>query len=132
MKSYLKIALVAATVGLALPAFAAKLPEAERAALHATMLQHIDRQVTNGIYLHMNLKSGAVEQFAPAKAHPMMFSFGDHFVLCTDFKDAEGKSAMVDFYVVKRGKSFAIFQTEINNREPLMKLMEAGKVQSVD
>lgn len=106
--------------------------EGERTALHAAMLQHIDRQAVNGIYLHMNLASGAVESFAPAKAHPMMFEFGEHFVLCTDFKDKDGNAAMVDFYVAKRGKSYAIFQTEINNRAPLMKLMEAGKVKAVD
>lgn len=114
------------------PAAASKIPEAERAALHAAMLQHIERNATSGIYLHMNLATGNVEQYAPAKAHPMMFTFDGHFVLCTDFKDKDGKAAMVDFYVARQGKGFAVFQTEINNRAPLQKLMESGKVVSVD
>jgi len=125
--SFLLVAAFAAT-----PSVAAPVSEAERAALHAAMLQHIDRQAVDGIYLHMNLTGGTVEKFAPAKAHPMMFSFGEHYVLCTDFKDKDGKSANVDFYVAKRGKSYAVFQTEINNRAPLMKLMEAGAVKSVE
>lgn len=113
-------------------AFAAPVSEAERAALHAAMLQHIDRQAVDGVYLHMDLKGGVVETYSPAKAHPMMFSMGDHFVLCTDFKDKNGKATNVDFYLAKRGKSYAVFQTEIANREPLMQLMKAGKVKSIE
>jgi hypothetical protein len=132
MKKIVGAAIVLLAAFSAMPAYAANITEADRTALHAVMLQHIDRQVVDGMYLRMDLKGGNIEQFAPAKAHPMMFTMGENYVLCTDFKDKDGKTAMVDFYVAKRGKSYAVFQTEINNRDPLMKLMETGKVKSVD
>lgn len=132
MKKLAFVSILAITLAAPAAAVAASVSEGERAALHAAMLQHIDRQVVDGVYLHADLKGGAVESYAPAKAHPMMFSMGEHFVLCTDFKDRNGKATNVDFYLAKRGKSYAVFQTEIANREPLMQLMKAGKVKSIE
>ena len=132
MKNMLSTAYVAFVVAGAMVTPVHAVSEGDRTALHAAMLQHIDRQAVNGTYLHMNLANGAVETYVPAKAHPMMFEFGEHYVLCTDFKDKDGKNAMVDFYVAKRGKGYAIFQTEINNRTPLMKLMDSGKVKAIN
>lgn len=132
MKKLIPALCLVLSATLVLPQGVQAATESERTELQAAMRQHIDRQVVNGMYLHMNLSTGTVEAFSPAKAHPMMFEFGDHYVLCTDFKDKDGKATVVDFYVAKRGKNFAVFQTEINNRAPLMKLMEAGKVKSID
>lgn len=132
MRFFIRSAIFGAAMVMALPSLAATLSEVERSALHAAMVSHIDRQAVSGMYLQVDLKSGTVNKFAPAKSHAMILTMGDNFVLCTDFKDEQGTATNVDFYVVRKGKSFAVFHTEINNRDPLKKLMDEGKVQPVD
>lgn len=101
---------------------------AEKAAMQSAMFQHIDRQLVEGRYYDVNLKSGDVRPLVPQKNHPMVLRMGEHYVLCTDFKTTSGDSVNVDFYASRRGKSFVIFRTEIDNRSPLEALMKAGKV----
>ena len=97
------------------------------------MFQHIDKSVVDGVFLHVDLGVGKVEEFAPAKAHPMILRMGEYFVLCTDFRDKDGKSVNnIDFYVARHGKGFVIFQTEVNNRAALEKLMKEGKAAMID
>ncbi len=111
---------------------AAALTPADRSALHATMVQHIDRNVVDGMFLKMDLAAGKVTRYSPAKSHPMLLTMGEHFVLCTDFKDEAGNATNVDFYVARRGKGFAVFHTELNNRAPLAKLIESGVAKMAD
>lgn len=109
-------------------AIASPVEPAEKAAMQSAMFQHIDRQLVEGHYYDVNLKSGDVRPLEPQKNHPMVLRMGEHYVLCTDFKTASGTSVNVDFYASRRGKSFVIFRTEIDNRSPLEALMKAGKV----
>ena len=127
MKPVARIVALAGALAVASPALADPLTDAERAALQSAMVQHIDRQTIDGLYLKVDVAAGEIRKYAPAKAHPMILSMGQHYVLCTDFKDAQGNATNVDFYVARRGKGFAIFHTEIDNRAPLMKLIEGGK-----
>ena len=99
-----------------------------RAGLQSAMQQHIDRHLVEGAYLQVNLENGSIRPLHPAAAHPMILRMGEHFVLCTDFRDREGKSVNVDFYVARRGKGYVVFHTEIENRGPLERLMKASKV----
>jgi hypothetical protein len=114
------------------PALAGSVSTADRSGLQAAMFQHIDRNVVNGVFRHVDLGVGKVEELAPAKAHPMILRMGEYFVLCTDFRNKEGKSVNIDFYVARHGKNFVIFQTEVNNRGSLEKLMKEGKVAMID
>jgi hypothetical protein len=126
---------IAALLGVSLaimPIGAFALTSSERTALHVAMVQHIDRNVVDGLYLQMDLANGKVNKFSPAKSHPMLLTMGEHFVLCTDFKDEAGNATNVDFYVARRVRGFAVFHTEINNRGPLQKLMEDGKAKMVE
>ena len=123
----LLLACVAAAL-ISTSANAAPLSPADKAGLQSAMVQHIDRQLVDGSYMDVNLKSGEFRKLVPAKNHPMVLQMGEHFVLCTDFKTKAGESVNLDFYVARRGKSFVVFRTEIDNRAPLQALMEAGKV----
>lgn len=114
------------------PAFAAPLTEADRAALQAAMVQHIDARTTDGLFPYVDLTAGRLVEYAPAKSHPMMFRMGDLYVLCTDFKAPDGTSTNVDFYVRRQGRSYAVVDTQIANRAPLKKLMAEGKVQPLE
>lgn len=130
--SSFRISLALAVALAASPAFAAKLSEADRAALQAAMVQHIDARSADGIYRHVDLGAGRLIDYAPAKSHPMMFQMGEVFVLCTDFKAPDGAATNVDFYVLRQGKGYAVVDTQIANRGPLMKLMDSGKVQPIE
>lgn len=127
------IALCFATVLFILPqtASANTLNATEKAALQAAMVQHIDQQTVRGAFLHVDFKNGAIERLAPAKAHPMMLSMGEHFVLCTTFRRADGKDVNIDCYAAKSDRGYTIFHTEIDNRGPLMALIKAGKVRPI-
>ena len=111
------------------PVAAASLSESERSGMQAAMTQHIDRFTIEGMFLSVDLKSGEVQKFSPSKSRPIITRMSESFVLCSDFKDSQRHSATVDFYV---GKRFPIFQTEVNNRKPLMELERAGKVASAE
>ncbi|MBM3488286.1 MAG: hypothetical protein FJX67_16900 [Alphaproteobacteria bacterium] len=101
---------------------------AEKTALQVTMQQHIDRALVDGRYRRLDLKTGAVQALHPVTAHPMILRMGDHFVLCADFRDGGGKAVNVDFYIARRGASFVVFQSVVDDRGALEKLMAAGKV----
>ncbi len=104
----------------------------DKVALQSTMFRHIEKSMIDGVVPHVVLKDGSMVDLVPTKAHPMILKFGDIYVLCTDFRDPEGRFVNVDFYITKRGGEYAIFQTEIDNRTPLKKLMKSGKVSMVE
>lgn len=112
-------------------ASAAPITERDRSALHAAMVQHIERQSVDGLYLGVDLQEGKVVAYSPAKSHPMLLEMGDHYILCSDFKEPSGKSVPVDFFVTRSGKDFTVFETVIGNRGPIKKLLQEGKVKSL-
>lgn len=104
----------------------------EKVALQMAMYKHIENNLIDGVYPHVKLLSGSVVDLVPTKAHPMILVFGDKFVLCTDFRNPDGKFVNVDFYLAAKGKEYSVFQTEIDNRKKLKALMDAGKVSSLN
>lgn len=125
--------LICIALALSPAAFSAeKASAADKASLQAAMRQHIDRQLVGGNYLDLNLSTGVVRTLHPVTAHPMLLQMGQHFVLCTDFRDDSGKPVNVDFYMARRGKGFVVFRTEVDNRGPLDRLMAAGKVERLE
>ncbi len=109
-----------------------KIGAAQKAALQAAMRQHIDRHLVDGAFLDVNLGTGAVRSLRPATAHPVLLRMGEHFVLCTDFRDEGGKPVNVDFFLARRGKGYVVFRTEVDNHDSLDRLMRAGKVERLD
>ena len=99
----------------------------DKAALQAVMQHHIDRQLVDGAYLQLDFETGKVRKLHPVSAHPMILHLGNHFVLCADFKDDGGRSVNIDFYVARKGNMHVVFQTVVDNRKPLMKLINQGK-----
>ena len=121
-------------LGLALCGAAAAEPltPADKATLQAVMAQHIERQLVDGGYLHLDAAQGTVQVLVPAKTHPRIMQLDKYYVLCTDFRDQQGKPVNVDFYVAPEGRSFVVFQTEVANRAPLQTLVRAGRVKVVE
>ncbi len=122
--------LLAGVVALTIAASAANasgsLTTGEKIMLQATMQQTIDRHLVDGQYFYLDRTTALVIALFPAKAHPMILQMGEHFVLCTDFRDSEGISVNVDFYVARRGEAFVIFDTIVDDRAPLDRLMREG------
>jgi len=99
----------------------------EKAALQATMQQHIQRHLVDGVYLQVNFKTGNVRRLHPLAAHPMILRMGENFVLCSDFRDDQGRSVNVDFYIAPVGKSHVVFQAVVDDRDSLQRLIKMGK-----
>ena len=99
----------------------------EKTNLQVAMQRHVDRLTIDGVYLHLNDNSGEVQKLNPVTAHPMIIQMGPHYVLCFDFRDAAGTELPVDFYMARKGNSFEVFHTAVNNRGLLKGLMKAGK-----
>lgn len=99
----------------------------DKAALQAVMQHYIDRQLVGGAFLQMDFETGKVRKLHPVSAHPMILHLGKHFVLCADFRDDDGQSVNIDFYIARKENRHIVFQTVVDNREPLMKLISQGK-----
>lgn len=100
----------------------------DRIRLQATMQQSINQKLVDGKYFYFDAANSKVQSVYPAKTHPMILSFGKHFVLCTNFRTKQGKEVNVDFYIARSGEGFVVFDTLVDDRAPLHKLMKAGQV----
>jgi len=100
----------------------------QKTALQAAMQKHIERSLVDGSYLHFDMAGGVVRELAPVKAHPIILKMGKYFVLCSDFQDKSGKSVNIDYYLARRGRSYIVFHSEVDNRDQLMALIKKGKV----
>ena len=98
----------------------------DKARLQAAMQQHIERHTVDGAMLHFDPETGEVKPLYPTQAHPMVIAMGEHFVLCTDLRDKSGKAMPLDLYMARKGRSYVVFHSEIDNRSPLQRLMKNG------
>lgn len=99
--------------------------------LQAATQRVIERSMIDGAIQHLDLTTGQVTQLYPTENHPMVVSMGGNYVLCADLTDGKGNAMPVDYYLAPRGERYALIRTEINNRGPLMALMDAGKASAV-
>ncbi len=133
MRSFGFFALAVFAVFFAMPFSAAQaLSLSEKAGLQAAMQQHVDRQTVDGAYLYFDTKKSDIRTLYPATAHPEIMLLDEHFVLCFDFADEEGKKVEVDIYLARKGDSYVVFHTAIENRSMLMALVAAGRASPAD
>lgn len=123
---------LAATLAISPANAGPNLSNADKATLQAAMFRSIDRSLVNGTYYHFDLAKTEIRNLYPSKAHPMILKMGDHFILCTDFRDAKGESVNVDFYLARTPKSFVVFHTAVDARKVVEEMMAAGKVAMVE
>jgi hypothetical protein len=100
----------------------------EKASLQAAMQQYINRNLVDDAYLHLDLATGEVQRLRPVTAHPIILRMGEYFVLCGDFRDAEGNDVNVDFFLARQGNSYVVFHSLVGDREKLQALIKMGKV----
>jgi hypothetical protein len=127
--------LLAAFLSVALPAIAAESrveDVAARASLQAAMQTYIDRVLVDDAFLDLSPQTGTIRKLHPATAHPVIMRMGKYFILCADFRDAEGRSVPVDFYLGRRDKGYAVFHAEVGNRGLIERLAGEGKVSRFD
>jgi len=103
-----------------------------RVQLQAAMQSHIERSTVAGVFPFVDLRTGQVRKLHPGSAHPMMLRFGEHFVLCTDFRDEAGRAVNIDFYVARNDRRFQVFQVEVANRAPLEALVKSGAARMLE
>jgi len=100
-----------------------------RTELQVAMQRHVDRNLVAGAVLHIDLESGALKEYFPTAAHPMIMASEDYFVVCADLVDAEGNQFDVDYYLAKTERGYKVVRTEIDNRSELKDLVSAGLVE---
>ena len=88
----------------------------------------IDRVTVDGTYLAFDSNTGDVRTLYPAKNHPMIMRMGEHFILCSDFRDDKGENVNIDYYLRKKGDSFVIFHKAVDQRQVIKRLMKEGLV----
>lgn len=95
--------------------------------LQADLQKHIYRSLVDGAYHTLDPARGEVIPLYPLVSHPMILKMGDYFVMCADFRDANGNDVDIDFYMIKQNKRFLIFRAEVDNHQLLDGLMKSGK-----
>ena len=98
----------------------------DKVALQTTMAQYIEQRMIGDAFLHMDPVTGKLQKLYPVTQHPMIVTVGNVIVLCADLRNDAGKTVNADFYVTRDAGNFVIFQTEIENREPLKALIMKG------
>ncbi len=101
---------------------------ADQAGLQAAMQRHIERVTVDGAVLYLHQETGEVRPLHPVTAHPMILAFGEHFVLCFDFRDNAGKNVPIDYYMARGDGGFSVFHTAVADRTLLHDLMSSGRV----
>lgn len=97
-------------------AAAGKISITDKANLQATMQRHISDQLVDGAYLHLEKETGEVRKLYAVSAHPTILQIGQFFVLCSDFRDKNGKTANIDFYIARDGDRYVIFKAIVDDR----------------
>lgn len=130
MRSICMALLVAAAIGFnTLPAQAeTSFTLADKAALQAAMQSHIDRVTVDGVVLYLDRESGEARRLHPVTAHPMILAYGEHYVLCFDFRDDAGNTVPIDYYMAHRDPGYVVFHTAVADRALLQDLMKSGHV----
>lgn len=113
------MALVFAVGTSAAVAAADKISITDKAILQATMQRHISKRLVDGAYLHLKKETGEVRKLYAVSAHPTILQVGKFFVLCSDFRDKNGKSANVDFYIAHNSNRYVIFKAVVDDRRQL-------------
>ncbi|WP_152544673.1 hypothetical protein [Actibacterium mucosum] len=94
--------------------------------LQSNLQRGLERRMVDGALLDINLVDGSVEKYFPIEAHAMIVQLGDTYVMCSDLRRPDGSESTVDYYLAPQGKRFVIMRTEIDNRDPLKKLIRSG------
>lgn len=124
------LAAVLAAVMLAKPSHANE-TAVDLANLQVIMQRHIDSQLIDGAMHKIDFEDGTITEYYPTEAHPMVMAFGDDYILCTDLASKGGDAVPVDFYLTEADGTYRVYQTEIDNRQPLRGLMDKGLVKRV-
>ena len=123
--------LLAVVLGVAVVA-SAKSNSHVKASLQVAMQQHIDRSLVNGAYLYLDPATGSVNKLYPVSPHPMIMRMGEFFVLCADFRNDQGTTVNIDFYLAQAGRRYVVFHTAVAQRDMLERWMKAGKIERLD
>ncbi|MEM9755907.1 MAG: hypothetical protein AAF914_07940 [Pseudomonadota bacterium] len=118
-------ALAGVTLATAGPALAEASPE-DAPALQVAMQRHIDRVTIDGAFLVIDPDTGALREYFPINAHPMILTGGGHVVVCADVQDHDGNRYPVDFYMIETDRGWRVFHTAIDDRAQLRALIAAG------
>ena len=91
-----------------------------------SMQQFIEERSVEGAIVNLDLSSGLSEKLYAIESHPMVIELQDSYVLCSDLAKEDGSTVPIDVYIYRNGDAFEVIRFEVNNREPLERLMSLG------
>ena len=126
-QSFSKFALAAsvAVVFAFSPAQAEKISAGLKSELQGAMMDYIDYNSVEGKFLYLNAAQDRVIHYFPANLHPRILKIGDYFVLCSDFKTAEGANVDVDFLAIEAEGELRVIQALVGQRDVIRRMMKA-------
>ena len=101
------------------------LTEDTRMQLQISLMQYIDARTYNGQFMYFDASRGELTGYYPANLHPKIVPFDDHYVLCADFRRADGTKVEIDFLALGTESGGQIVQTLVDQREAVMKVVKS-------
>jgi hypothetical protein len=101
-------------------------------ALQATMQSFVDQSLVDGAILQIDYETGKTQPIYPGKAHPIVMAIDDKFVLCSEFRDANGLAVNADFYIAGSDDKFVVYAAHYGPHPELEALAKAGKATMVN
>ncbi|MBL4783904.1 MAG: hypothetical protein JKY49_00600 [Cohaesibacteraceae bacterium] len=107
--------------------FAAALNDKDKVQLQLALMDYVETNSNEGVFLHFDTKLKKLERLYPANLHPMIIPVEGMFFLCADFRTAEGDKRDVDFIAVPHNGEFRVIQAMVNQRNIVREVMQASK-----
>lgn len=98
-----------------------------RAQLQATLQRSLGRSMLGGALPYLDLATGDVIRYYPTENHELILKMGDIYVTCATLMSEDGREVPVDYYIAETNGRFGVIRTEIDNRDPLYALIDAGR-----
>ncbi|TQV77850.1 hypothetical protein [Denitrobaculum tricleocarpae] len=96
-----------------------------RSELRAAMVDYINANSIDGKFYHLNQASGTLETYEPADVSAVVLKVGDHYVICSSFETADGKTVYLDFFAVQAQGKAEVLQLIAEKRDLTCKIVRA-------
>jgi hypothetical protein len=98
---------------------------AQKLALKAAVLAHIERRTDDVAYHFIEPASTDLQKLRFVAMHPVVFERADGtYALCADFEDPAGAKVLVDYYVTDLNGEMVVLSSVVGKRSVLMRIAE--------
>lgn len=107
------------------PASAETVSTSLRSELRAAMVDYIDANSVDGMYFHLDPANGTVVTYEPVEVFAVVLKVGAHFVICSSFDTADGKTVYLDFLAIHAEGEARVLEAFAEKRHVTRKMVRA-------